>query len=332
MNTDDRKPVQHINAVMRKDADLPERVMLHERDGNIVYVRCVDPCDTDQDPAPVPLFDGDQLCVMVHLSHVSLHMSAAGTHGYMMPLRIVLVRREPGKVVARTLRFSEPDDGSRVHVAPGDSVEVQVTLELDAVDEFESQGNIGYVPVTPVLFTWLAAASQSDTDQRRRYLLAAARRLDLAQSLFQRVEELRQSDPEGAPAVRRAVFEMVGAVELAVVSLSRAVDMSRRAGAELGTTATVPSAISAHFATVTAIRHAYEHIEERALGKVHGNPHRDALTIFAHDSVVRDGVITYGSHRLDLATDVPQIIAATRQFLKTAAGEALPPVTTDITL
>jgi hypothetical protein len=187
-----------------------------------------------------------------------------------------------------------------------------------------TQSVVGYVPVAPVLWTWMVVAPQP-TDDKPRYLLSAARRLDLAQSLVQRVEEIRQSDPEGTPAARRALFELVGAIELAVVSLSRALDMCMKAARDIGTTTAVPSDITSRGGAVTAIRNAYEHIEDRALGNVWGQPHPDALTIFHHASVAVDGVIRYGPHQLDLATDVPQIIGATRLFLKSAAGEAIPP-------
>jgi hypothetical protein len=313
----------YLETVTREGSDTPERVMFYERDGNTVYVRAVDPCD-DQEPERVPVNPGDTVVVMEHLSHISHHLTPEGTDGYLLAQRIVEVSREPGKVVARTLRYGEADDGRRVHVRPGDNLEVHPTMELDTIDEFESRGISGYVPITPVLFTWLTMMPQP-TGDKPRYLLAAARRLDLAESLFRRVEELRHSDPEGAPAVRRAIFELVGATELAVVSLSRAMDMCVKARLDIGATTVVPPAITLRRAAVTAIRNAYEHIEDRALGQVWNKPHPDALTIFDHVSVAEDGLIRYGSHRLDLMADVPQIIAATRQFLKAAAGEASPP-------
>ncbi|MCP9276929.1 light-mediated development protein DET1 [Mycolicibacterium sp. CAU 1645] len=317
------KPV-YLESVAREGSDTPERVVLYERVGKKVYVRAVDPCDDDQEPERVRIDDGDELIVMEHLSHITHHLTLEGDDGYLLPQRIVETSREPGMVVARTLRHGEVDDGRRVHVRPGDKIEVHPTLEIDAVDEFESQGVLGYAPISPVLWTWLKIAPQL-TDDRPRYLLSAARRLDLAQTLFMRVEELRQSDPEGAPAVRRALFELVGATELAVVSLSRAIDMCTKAGTDIGVTTAVPSDITTRATAVIAIRNAYEHIEDRALGKVWGKPDPNALTIFDHVSIAVDGVIRYGVHQLDLGTDVPETISAIRQFLKTAASEALPP-------
>jgi len=101
-------------------------------------------------------------------------------------------------------------------------------------------------------------------------------------------------------------------------------DMCIKAGKDIGATNPVPSAITSRSDAVTAIRNPYEHIEDRALDKVKGKPHIDALTIFDHASLLADGVITYGLHKLDLTTDVPEIISSVRQFLKTVAGDALP--------
>ncbi|KUI26558.1 hypothetical protein AU196_02805 [Mycobacterium sp. IS-1742] len=221
---------------------------------------------------------------------------------------------------ARTLRFGEHDDGRRCHLRPGDQLVLEdVVIELDYVDEWEGQGVSGYVPLTPVLFTWMSFGT-SFSDEKRRYLLAAARRLDQAQTLFERIDQLRQSDPEGAPAVRRAVFELVGATELAVVSLGRAVDMCMQAGTAINAAAAVPADITTRCVAVREIRNAYEHIEDRALGNVRNAPHPDALTIFDHNRVVIDGLITYGAYQLSLATDVPVLIGAVRQYLKDVAS------------
>ncbi|AWO86006.1 hypothetical protein DLJ61_23015 [Gordonia terrae] len=97
--------------------------------------------------------------------------------------------------------------------------------------------------------------------------------------------------------------------------------MCRQAESAIGTIVRVPNEITTTCDAVTKIRNAYEHIEDRALGNERHGPHPDALTIFKHDQVVGDGVIEYGAYRLDLITEVPQIIRATRQFLKGVAAE-----------
>jgi hypothetical protein len=319
MDDGERTAVGYVDTVRRDNWEEPERAVFHSRDGNNLYLRAADPCDPESER--VPAYEGDEVIVMEHFSHMSHHTTKEGTEGYLLPQRIVPVREEPGKVFARTLRYSEQDDGRRAHVRPGDDLVVEdILLELDYVDEWEGQGVNGYVPLTPVLFTWMSFGTHH-SDEKRRYLRAAARRLDQAQTLFERIDGLRQSNPEGAPAVRRAVFELVGATELAIVSLGRVVDMCVQAAAAIGTTATVPTDITTRCDAVREIRNAYEHIEDRALGNVRNTPHPDALTIFDHERVVIDGVIAYGGYQLDLATDVPQIIAAARQFLKDVAGD-----------
>lgn len=213
---------------------------------------------------------------------------------------------------------------------PGDAIILEeIEVNLDYVDGWEGQGVEGYVPLTPVLFTWMSFGLHH-SENERRYLLAATRRLDQAQALFERVSDLRQNEPEGAPAARRAAFALIGAIELAVVSLGRAVAMCTQARATINSTVPVPAAIADRRAALREIRNAYEHIEDRALGNVQRAEHPDALTIFNHHEVLIDGVIAYGNHRLDLQSDIPVLIAATRLYLKDVAGEEANPKPEDV--
>lgn len=314
---DQRRIVGYIGTVQMDHWPEAERAILHSREGNRLCLRGADPCDPES--GRVPVYEGDEVVVMEHISHVSLHTTKEGTEGYLLHKRVIPIREEPGSVIARALRFGEQDDGRRAHVRPGDSLVMEeLSIELDYIDEWEGKDVEGYVPLTPVLFTWMSFSDTLSGDFRR-YMLAAARRLDQAQNLFERIEVLREENPVGAPAVRRAVFELVGATELAVVSLGRAVDMCVQARDALGAIVEIPSAISTRQRAVREIRNAYEHIEDRALGKVRNSPHPDALTIFDHERVAGEGVIAYGRWELDMATDVPAIIDATRQFLKDVA-------------
>jgi hypothetical protein len=313
-----RVPIGYIGTIKRDNWEEEERAIFHSRDGNRLFLRAADPCDRESER--VPLYEGDEVIVLEHFVEIGHHTTKEGTDGYLLCQRIVPTREEPGKVFARTLRFGEQDDGRRVHVRPEDELVVDdVLLEIDYVDEWEGQGVNGYVPLTPVLFSWMSFGT-NHSDEKRRYLLAAARRLDQAQMLFERVGLLRQLDPDGAPAVRRAVFDLVGATELAVVSLGRVVDMCMQAPGAISAKAAVPVEISTRCDAIRQIRNAYEHIEDRAVGNVHGAPHADALTIFNHQRVVTDAVIEYGAYQLDLTVDVPETIAAARRFLKEVAG------------
>ena len=355
------QPTGCLVAFKLNNSDQPlERALLSSREGNRVYVRAVDPCDPqppsiraspgDQgkvlknglaelyvrkvasadDPLDdgVPLFDGDEVAVMEHIAYITHHTATEGNEGYLLSQRIVPTRKEPGKVCARTLGHNEPDDGRRAHTRPGDQLVLEsIRLEIDYVDHWEGEGVTGYVPLTPILFTWMRFGTGHSAD-KQRYLLSAARRLDRSQTLFERVGELRdqlQNDPpEGAPALRSAAFDLIGTTEMAIVALNRAMTMCVDAQAKIGTTVTVPADITLWYKGVETIRDSYEHIDERAVGEVRNNPNVEAHSIFDHDQIVSNGVISYCGYYLDLAADVPGFITAVRQFLKDAAAEALP--------
>jgi hypothetical protein len=83
----------------------------------------------------------------------------------------------------------------------------------------------------------------------------------------------------------------------------------------------VPKQLSKASAKVTAIRNAYEHIEDRAEGKVRGKPDPDALTIFDWRRLIMEQVVVYGTHELDLAAEAPALIGAMRQYFKDAVAD-----------
>lgn len=322
----DAEPVGWLETVVLKGSDEPIRVTLEERRGSRVLLHQVDP--EDPEPQRVPIYEGDELVVMTAVSHMSIHTSSVvgDDSGFLFSYRVVPVRREEGVVYARTLRRGERDSGQRVHVRPGDSLRFEandVVAELDHIDALEPASPSGHVPLTPVLWTWLTLRSQESQPERMRYLLAAARRLDTANLLLTAVEDRRgdlSQEQLGAPATRRALFELVGAVELAVVALSRAIDMVTGAASAIGSVAAVPDAITNTEPAVTAIRNAYEHIEDRALGNVHGRPDPVALTIFDHGELINRDRIVYGGYELDLAAEVPELLQEARSFFLDAAG------------
>ena len=130
------------------------------------------------------------------------------------------------------------------------------------------------------------------------------------------------------PQVRRHVFNVLGSVELAVISLGRGVSMILDLPGEFGIECELPTSLRSAQPALNAIRNAYEHIEDRALGTIHGTPSEDALTIFDYERLLRDDVITYGTHTLDLSDEVPQLLADAREALKGMVKTAVPPKVT----
>lgn len=314
---------------MVEGVEEPVSVVLDGREGNLLFLRQADPADGE--PPPIPLFDGDEFVMMTAIAAVSLNMTdeVGRVDDLLTWARAIPVRREGNKVFARTLKLGEPDEGDRVHLRPGDELIFEkdaVVLELDAIDakEAASVPEGDYVPLTPVLWTWLAVGGGHDQN-KVRYLLAAARRLDAANVLLADVErrrrELAQEGLSG-PIIRRGLFGLIAAVELAVVAVGRVCDMVYKAGEALGSTVPVPATVAAKREAVNVIRNAYEHIEDRAMGTVFGKPHPDALTIFNHVDLLQQDRITYGGASLDLQTEMPALITEARCFLKDVAGNS----------
>ena len=323
MEVDELAAVYWLDRVTLEGAEEPVRVVFDSREGHQVFVRQVDPVDGD--PPRIPLHPGDVPVLMEAVLEAGVHTTGeVGRSGDLLArMRVIPLRREPGRVFARTLRRGEPDDGTRVHVRPGDQLVLEeITAELDAIDDVEQAAATGYTPLTPALWTWLQLGD-GRSGGTVRYLLAAARRLDAAAALFKRLEPLRadaaREDLTGF-ATRRALFDLIGTVETAVVALGRAVDMAARAQELIGTAVVLPPAIMTKQEAVKVIRNAYEHIEDRALGTVRNKPDPQALMIFDHQRLIEDDVITYAQHTLDLASEVPALLADTRQYLKDVAG------------
>ena len=73
--------------------------------------------------------------------------------------------------------------------------------------------------------------------------------------------------------------------------------------------------------SATAIRDAFEHIDERALGIARRETSTDALSIFNQGDLVSDRVIRYAGHSLSLPLDVLPNLVKARQFLYDAISE-----------
>jgi len=316
----------YLGTVTLEGQDAPVRVTLHRREGSSVLVRQADPCDIDV--AMVPVYDRDHIKVMQAISHYGIHTNPepGSVDGFLFGCRIVPVRVEGDKVYARSLRRDENDDGRRVHAIPGGQVifeEGTLVAELDHIDDQAEATSSGHVPLAPVLWAWLNIRTGHD-EVRTRYLMAAARRLDTANLLLieigRRMDQLNEDGLAG-PAIRRNLFELVGLVELAVISLGRAVDMVIKAKEQIDRDVPIPKAVVEAREAVKDIRDAYEHIDERAAGNVWRKPHPDALTIFNWQRLVSDDMIIYGSHELELSGQVPELVTAMRQFFKDAAAD-----------
>lgn len=300
--------------------------MLDERVDGKVFVRQIDP--SDGDPPRVPLYEGDQIIPMMALTHTSLNTSdQPGENDEMIvAMRIVPVRREPGHVFIRSLRHGEVDNGDRVHVRPDDDVSFEpgsMTLELAAIDAQEASQypNGAFVPITPVLGAWFSIGEHDA--EKARYLLAAARRLDAARSLLDRVEELQNDLNESAQSAgrtRRSALDLIRTVEVAMVTVGRVSHMIQKARELVAIETPIPANLTAKHDTIKEIRDAYEHIEERAVGRTFRKVDPSVLEIFDHRELLLNDSIVYRGHILDIKQELPALLLSAREYLITAAG------------
>lgn len=312
-----------IETVTLSGSNEPVRVVFDGRAGTTVFVRQVDPGEPV--PERVPIEPGDELVMMVAISHLGLHATSGETavNDLLLGMRVLPLRREGRVVFARTLRFGEIDTGQRVHVRPGEQIQFEegsLVLELDYIDSLEPPTASGYVPLTPVLASWWGFSRPSD-ESKVRYVLAAARRLDIASQLLGALKAAEEALSETTPLAeaKRQVFAVIGAIEVAVGAFGRAMSMVADAPDSIRGSVPVPANIAAAIPAITEIRNAYEHIEDRAFGSVWGKPHPDALDIFDHTELLQTDTIVYGASRLDLSAEVPELMAAAREFLKSVA-------------
>lgn len=326
------EPVGWLETVTLEGSDEPVRVVLEERRGNELILRQLDPGEPL--PSRIPIFEGDNLVVMTAISHIGIHSTAdvGAIADLVHSMRVVPVRREGTTVYARSLRLGESDNGARVHIRPGDNIAFEagaVVAELDAIDAREDATESGYVPLAGVLSAWFHIGSEDWAPEVVRYSLAAARRLDMANELlvdaFALEEEVDAEPRMPGPQVRRRLYKVLGCVELAVISLGRGIAMVLEFPSKFGISCEKSETLRSAQQALTAIRNAYEHIEDRALGTIRGTPSEDALTIFDYERLLREDVVVYGAHALDLSAEVPILLAEAREALKAMVGTAVPP-------
>jgi hypothetical protein len=304
-------------------------VVLEARDGNVVWVRRLEDGEVTP-PEPIIIEKGDILVPFtpIHSTSVNTTPTVGDATGFVLGIPVLEVRRDDeAKVVfVRTRRVAEPMPTSRVRVPYGYQFTIDagdLVVELEWIDQMFPPGDDGYAPITNTIWTWMTIGPVAGAETLTRYLLSASRRLDAAHRSFTRIRNgIDALDPSGpGPHTRLAVFEIVGDIETTVVALSRAIDMAVSVGTLATITTPVPTSLTSIRPTITAIRNAYEHIEDRAKGRAHGSfTAEEALTIFDWTSLFEEDAISYAGMRLELS-DLPGLLLDTRAFLKVAANE-----------
>jgi hypothetical protein len=261
------------------------------------------------------------------IRYVSVNVGpTAGADDVLVAVRVVPAGREGLRVLGRALRLGEVDTGEPIAFHPYAGEELHfpsgsIQVRLEDIDSRSTASPDGYAPVANSLWTWLSIGAPTDPSLFR-FLLAAARRLDAAHSLCCDVLTELEDKGESFIWARDRVFSALGYAELMCVAFSRAIEMIHSIPAQFSVSVDLPETVTCLLPPLRQLRNAFEHIEDRALGKVHGRAHPDALTIFDQRDLLTHATLRYGSHSIRLREDVlPALVASRRAVLLGASAQ-----------
>ena len=261
------------------------------------------------------------------VTYISINLGPkVGENDFLAGVRVVPVGRNGNRVYGRTLNDGEPDTGEGIPLEVGETLEFpagSVSVTMADVDRYTEPEPDGYAPVANTIWTWLAIPPH-ENKTFVNYLLAAARRLDAAHAHCSgALRGLTEHPPkEKGFRAREAMLDALSDAESMCVALSRAIRMITRARATISSPAAVPQEISAIEHAVQTIRDAFEHIDERAVGKARRENPSDAVSVFDQSDFFTSGVLRYAGHSLDIRSEVIPAVIAGRRFIVEVATRA----------
>lgn len=260
------------------------------------------------------------------VTYISINLGpTVGEDDFLAGVRVVPAGREGNRVYGRTLNHGEADSGEGILLEVGETLEFppgSISVTMADVDRYTEPGSDGYAPVANTVWTWLAIPPFEKDQTFANYLFAAARRLDAAHiHCSGALSGLTQRSGERGFRAREAMFDALGDAESMCVALSRAIRMIARAQETISVPTKVPAEIAAIEGAVLAIRNAFEHIDERAVGRAHREGPKDAMSVFDQSDFFASGVLSYADHTLDISDEVVPALIAGRRFIVEAATE-----------
>ena len=241
--------------------------------------------------------------------------------GFLMAGRLIPTGREGNKVFARMLRSGEVDTGETVHLELGDELVIPaggLVIDSREIDAMSPVGAGGYAPVTNTVWTWYRIGG--DDPEYLNFISALAHRLDVAHdSWSDAVQERENAIKEGGIHGRAKMFMALAKAEMTVIALHRAVVMVETLTGKYCPDLEVPTEVEKIKQAVAAVRHSFEHIDERAQGKV-GPRQSDpsALTIFDQSDFLASGVLHYQNLSLNFQQEVLATLLSCRETIMQA--------------
>lgn len=263
------------------------------------------------------------------ITYLSVNLGPeAGIDDSLVGVRVVPDGSDSHTVYGRTLKDGEEDCGQAIVLQVGERLvfpERSVRITIRDVDRYSTEGSDGYADIANTVWTWLQFGPSPDLEFFR-FIFAAARRLDSAHAHWATSTNQTENVPgEGFIRTRARIFRALGDAESMCIALNRSAMMIRKIPSKFAVSPAVPSIVNEIYPALNAIRNAFEHIDERALGKVHGSAQPDALTIFDQKDFLTSHVLRYAGHSLDLRQQVLPALIDGRQFIFDVASEKAGP-------
>ena len=233
--------------------------------------------------------------------------------------RLVPAGREGNKVFARSLRPEEEDTGEVVNVGPGEQLIIRpgdLVIDSSDIDAQSRPGLGGYAPVANTVWTWFSIVNAQVGFFL--YLFAVARRLDAAHALWElAIQQREKAKTEPALIRRQGFFMSLSEAEVAIIALHRALNMLLRFNSVFPTGLEVPDHLLKLERVIRDMRHAFEHIDERAQGKVNraGQMDAEALIIFDQPDFIDTSMLHFRGEDLDFYDDVLAALLACRELV-----------------
>ena len=277
---------------------------------------------TEQEESERPAADSK----MKPITYISLNLTGeVGADDSLIAVRVVPNGRDGSTVFGRTLNADEKDDGNGIELTPEEQLVFKpgdIEISLDDVDNRSPQLQTGYKPIANTIWTWFQAFGWP-REELFRYLFATARRLDTAHALCCATAQASRT-PADEPFLKSRArwFEALGNAELACIAFNRGITMAVECPNKFGIEIETPNIIESMLSTSKAIRDAFEHIDERAMGKVRQKQDSESLSVFSQPDLVSEGVIRYKEHSLCFRKEAVGTLIVARQFVFLIAAKA----------
>ena len=239
--------------------------------------------------------------------------------GVLFYSRLVSDGREGNKVFVRSLRPGEEDTGEGVNVRAGEQLIIRaggLVINSDEIDALSPKGYGGYAPVANTVWTFYSIVGERVGFFA--YLFALARRLDAAHAAWElAIRERDKARSEGAIRRRILFFRALSEAEVAIIALHRAMNMLLQFNGVFPLRLEIPDSLRKLEPTVKEMRDAFEHIDERAQGKINlrGEMDAEALTIFDQPDFIGSSVLHYRGKDLHFYEDVSVALLSCRELV-----------------